>query len=105
MPDRKIAAMHKEYGKSYGSKCGDCPHLTRYGTRPGVMHYKCRAYGMSASEATDWVRGWEACFLCNVPLPADHVPLFERLQRARFDDSKPIKGQLDMFGGVVDGDA
>lgn len=101
MADRKLAAMHKEYGKAHGYKCGDCPHLTHNGGTPCTRHYKCRAYGLSASAATDWARGWEACFLYNVPLPADHVPLFERMQRSRVDDNKPIKGQIDMFGGTV----
>ena len=105
MADRKLAAMHKEYGKAHGYKCGDCPHLTRSGTRPGVMHYKCKAYGISSSEATDWACSWPACGLHDLPVDKGHTPLLERLKRAKRPDNEPIPGQIDMFGGNEDENA
>lgn len=96
MPDRKIAAMHKTFGKAWGYKCGDRPHLMRCG-----RHYKCVAYGLSASAATDWLRSWDACFLYNIPLPAGYVPLLDRIERRRRHDNDPLPGQMDMFGSVV----
>lgn len=45
MPDRKIAAMHKEYGKAHGLKCADCPSLACREFPSGRRVYKCQAYG------------------------------------------------------------
>lgn len=97
MADRKIAAMHKVYGKAHGYKCGGCPNLCGY--TASRTWYKCLAYGNSASEATDWARSWPACGLYGQPVDKGHVPLLERLKRAKRPDNKPIEGQISMFGG------
>ena len=99
MMQRKNIAMYRIYGRAFEScTCADCPHLVRYGTIPGVLHYKCKAYGTSSSEATDWRRHWQACLLIFKELPSDHVPLFERLTKN--SDNEPIKGQISMFEEV-----
>lgn len=101
MPDRKIAAMHKEYGKAYGYKCEGCPSLVRLEGHTR-NYYKCKAYGNSAAESTDWARSWPACALYGKPIDKDHIPLLERLKRAKRPDNKPIEGQISMFGGNED---
>lgn len=100
MPDRKLAAMHKEHGRAYGYKCVDCPWLSRVqGHTKG--YYKCAAYGRSSSEATDWAKSWDACGLIDKSIDG-LTPMVERLKHEKRFVDKPIKGQLDMFGGVVE---
>lgn len=101
MNDRKITAMHNEYGKDHGYKCEDCPWLSRVQGHTKA-YYKCAAYGNSNSEATDWAKSWPACGLRSKDING-LTPLIKRLCAKR-DDNKPVKGQIDMFGGVV-GDA
>jgi hypothetical protein len=55
MADRKIEAMYREYGKDHAHRCADCPNLCIYVT-PSHTLYKCMAYGVSASAATDWTK-------------------------------------------------
>lgn len=92
MADRKIEAMYREYGKDHAHRCADCPNLCIYVT-PSHTLYKCMAYGVSASAATDWTKRWTACGLCGNPLPADHVPLIKRLTSTK-QQGKPIDGQM-----------
>lgn len=95
MSDRKIAAMHREYGKDCAHKCADCQNLCIYATSSYTRH-KCKAYGDSCSSATDWAKRWTACGLYGKPLPADHVPLIKRLPRAKRQE-KPLDGQMRFF--------
>lgn len=99
MADRKIAAMHKEYGHAWGKRCGDCPWLYSAEMRSGRRYYKCAAYGSSSAESTDWAKKWEACGLIDKTLP--DVSLLERLKHAARPTNRPIKGQIDIFGGEI----
>lgn len=100
MADRKIAAMHKEYGKAYGLKCVGCTLLLCREFRSGRRVYKCKAYGDSCADSTDWAKSWPACGLYGQLLPEGHVPLIERLKHAKRCDRRPVEGQISMFGGV-----
>lgn len=96
MADRKITAMHREYGKDIAHRCADCPNLCIYVTSSHTL-YKCMAYGVSASAAaTDWAKRWTACGLYGKPLPADHVPLIKRLTSTKRQE-KPLDGQIGFF--------
>ena len=95
MADRKIAAMHREYGKDHAHRCEDCPNLRA--DKASRTRYKCTAYGTSGSAATDWARRWTACGLYGEPLAADHVPLIKRLKPAK-QQEKPLDGQVTFFG-------
>lgn len=99
MADRKIAAMHKEYGKAYGLKCDGCPSLVCRVFPSFRRVYKCVSYGASKSDSTDWARSWPACGLHGKPVDKDRTPLLERLKRAKRPDNKPVEGQISMFGG------
>lgn len=96
----KIDAMHSLFGAVGGATCKICPHLERlrYHDR---SYYKCKAYGNTASEATDWRLWYPACTLIFFELAKDHVPVIERLKHgARGCDEKPIPGQMTMFEEV-----
>lgn len=95
MADRKITAMHRVYGQDDAHKCAGCPNLCIYVT-PSHTLYKCMAYGVSASAATDWAKRWAACGLYGKPLAADHVPLIKRLKPARRQE-EPLDGQIGFF--------
>lgn len=91
MADRKIAAMHREYGKDCAHKCADCPNLCVY--MANKTWYKCAAYGVSSSAASDWAKSWTACGMYGEPLDADHVPLIKRLTSTK-QQEKPLDGQM-----------
>lgn len=91
MANRKIDAMHREYGTDCAHKCADCTNLCVY--TANKTWYKCAAYGTSSSAATDWTKKWAACGLYGKPLEADHVPLIRRLPRAKRQE-KPLDGQM-----------
>lgn len=104
---RKIDAMHSLYGscqkmiQGRPAVCGDCPHYKAGRYHDRILR-KCRAYGMTHSEATDWKRSEEPCGLFDIPLPGDFVPVIERLKHERVPEP-PIKGQLSFLdGGEVD---
>ena len=92
---RKIDAMHTVYGYGNGF-CGQCKHFVR--TMPTDRSYfKCRAYGVTACEATDWRAKWVACGLYNQPLPVPFRPLIEAQKHAKRKESdKPIEGQINI---------
>lgn len=93
---RKISAMWDEFGTLYGKCCGGCCHLIKHeGYRRN--YYKCEIYGQSASEATDWVKGWTACKAWNVT-GITKADLYKSLWRGKkqTEPEKPIEGQMEM---------
>ena len=97
---RKIEAMHEEYGRT-SNLCNDCPHFRRYMMPSRRTVLKCRAYGVTRSEATDWRANWQACGLFNQPLPplSLYVPMIERIKHAeRKKPEGPVEGQIEMEG-------
>ena len=60
---KSIEIMHKFFGSGHPSdKCGDCKNLIKDGN-----YYKCRIYGNTSSEASDWRKKRNACAMFNVP--------------------------------------
>jgi len=59
----KSERMWQMYGKRSDKTCGDCQNLIiRYGDVP-ASYFKCKFYGNSGSEATDWRKKYTACGL------------------------------------------
>lgn len=88
--------MHRAYGLHSGT-CKDCPHLIG-GEYHDRRYYKCRAYGVSRSEATDWRLSWRACGLIDIPdLRPDFRPVLERIKHeSKKAAPLPIEGQIKM---------
>ena len=91
---KKIEAMHIRFGTVDGI-CGDCPHFVE-----GLYHdkklFKCKAYGLTHSEATDWRKRWVACGLKDLPLP-DETPVFDRIKGQReYAPMQQCEGQVRM---------
>ena len=90
---KKIDAMHAMHGTADGI-CGDCPHFLRHRYHDKIL-LKCKAYGLSHSEATDWRKKWDACGLIGLPLPENGTVLDRiRGQRERIDIQ--VEGQISM---------
>ena len=95
MEKRKIDAMHKLFGMA-PMECRECPHLTRVYAR-AKKYIKCRAYGLTSSEASDWKLSNIACGLIKEKLPENFVPVIERLKHAaRPNIDIPVEGQMKM---------
>lgn len=92
MDNRKITAMHRVYGQDDAHKCADCSNICIYATKSRML-YKCMAYGVSASAATDWAKRWTACGLYEKTLAIACVPLIKRLTSTK-QQEKPIDGQM-----------
>ena len=62
---RKIELMHHTFGKGpEGCRCGQCSNFKRhfYHTR---YYSKCKVYGETHSEASDWAQKHIACGMFN----------------------------------------
>lgn len=97
---RKIEAMYSTFGVFHGKTCKDCPHLIRR-IFHGGNYYKCRVYGVSSSEATDWRLKWTACGAFDKIADGNASPIYKRLQYVRIETpenpSIPVcEGQITM---------
>ena len=97
----KTGTMRSMFGPGpEGEICKSCAFLT-YRMRDRKW-YKCRAYGTSSSESTDWGCTWPACGLFtydeSVPLPPGFVPVVESRKHAPRPQKKEqeLPGQIGM---------
>lgn len=95
MAARKVDLMHELFGRSEGHRCGDCPNFVcgRYRSR---MLRKCKAYGLTHSEASDWAKSWEACGLFGKAYSGG--PVIEVAKRRAYhkSDTEEIEGQVSI---------
>ena len=94
---RKIDLMHRQFGKCDGHTCGECSNLesSLYDRR----YYKCKVYGNTRSEASDWAKRWLACGLFNKPW--GDKPIMRLVRPSRKDKEEmqntPIDGQMSLL--------
>ena len=81
MKNRKLPLMHELYGIAEGKKCRNCCNLMEIhafrGNTKRVFH-KCRVYGDSGGEASDWGLNFLACGLYDIL--CDDKPILERIR-------------------------
>ena len=95
MRAKKIDVMHKKFGESEGNQCRTCCHLIS-GQYRGKWYHKCKLYGMSLSEATDWRLKYPACGAYNVPEDKlDVWTVLEKVVRER-NSEPPLEGQVKL---------
>lgn len=94
MTHKKIEAMHDRYGRSDGI-CGECEHFLRYRYHDKNL-LKCKAYGLTHSEATDWRVKWPACGLKEHPLSEDYRHVFDLIKGKREYVDDQIEGQISI---------
>lgn len=97
MAVRKIDLMHQMFGRSDGL-CKDCSHYQRYHYRD-KPYRKCEVYGVTASEASDWVGRYQACGLFNKPYPYmdNEIIRYVTPERKKGILNEPLDGQMDLF--------
>lgn len=91
---RKIALMHRIFGLSDGHVCRECSNLVK-GRYHNRVLTKCRVYGLTHSEASDWAGRWQACGAFNRTLnrqPVIREVVTERKQKE--SDNAPLEGQI-----------
>ena len=94
MAIHKIELMYKLFGKSPNDDeiCLNCSNFDHV-----VGGYsKCKAYGRSHSEATDWKQKQRACGLYNQTYKGRRVVELVQPDR-RINDNDQIEGQINMF--------
>lgn len=108
MAIRKIDLMHRTFGKCEGHTCGECSNIiTQSWNRK--TYRKCKAYGISNGEATDWVKRWQACGLFNRIWEDKPIARMVRPTRTDMEEAQriPLDGQLSLLyedmEGIIDG--
>ena len=96
---RKIELMQRLFGKCDSHTCGECSNLDEYPYNKRTYR-KCKAYGNTGSEASDWAKRWLACGLFNKPWKGKPIMRLVRPTRKDKEDMQntPIDGQLSMEG-------
>ena len=99
MAVRKVELMHRMFGKNEAHTCGECNNLVegRYHTR---ILRKCRIYGLTHSEASDWAKRWTACGKFNCEYSGRPIIDFVRPDRTKPPiQDEPLENQISFFGG------
>lgn len=87
---RKIELMHRQFGVVAGKTCGECSNLTVH--RYDKLYRKCKIYGETSSEASDWAMRWKACGMFNKEYTGG--PIMRLVVRtANKQPEKPLDGQ------------
>lgn len=92
---RKIDLMHRQFGKTEGHTCRECNNLVKGRYRSRTLN-KCKVYGLTHSEASDWAQRYEACGMFNKPW--GDKPIIRQVRPSRKEREEqaraPIEGQL-----------
>ena len=93
---RKIDLMYRQFGHADGHICKDCSNLESHFFER--RYYKCRVYGCSASEATDWKISNPACGMFNKEWTGGRiVELVGRSGMKNVDNEIiPLPGQISL---------
>lgn len=93
---RKLPAMHYVYGTTpTPHKCRECCNFRTF-EGYNRRYFKCAAYGISNSEATDWGANYLACGLFNIDFD-NQIPLFEQItHQGRKAPAILLDGQVGM---------
>lgn len=90
---RKLALMHQQFGRCDGHICGECSNLIS-GRYRGRILRKCRVYGMTHSEASDWAKRWMACGIFNGTYTGR--PIIELVKPGN-EGGEPLENQISML--------
>lgn len=95
MAIRKIDLMHRTFGKCHGHTCRECSNLVE-GRYHNKTLRKCKVYGLTHSEASDWAKRWTACGMFNKHYTGGPIIHLVRPERKRTPGGteEPLEGQI-----------
>lgn len=97
MAIRKQQLMYKQFGMCEGHLCGECSNLMSVRANDRPLH-KCRVYGNTSSEASDWAKRWLACGMFNKTYTGG--PIIELVRPVRKQTGltieEPLEGQVTL---------
>lgn len=89
---RKIDLMHHCFGMHGGKRCKECFNLEC--RKIGRRYYKCRIYGSSNCESTDWRLSYKACGMFNREWNGGRIVELVRSGELFDSEDGPIDGQI-----------
>ena len=93
MAIRKIKLMHRIFGKTDGHCCRECSNLVKICANNRPLS-KCKVYGNTNSEASDWAQRWLACGMFNKPYKGPVMDLVRRSEPKAAEPEEPLEGQM-----------
>ena len=96
---RKIDLMHNEFGRYEARICAECENMVTISYR-GKKLRKCKVYGVTHSEASDWAKRWTACGMFNKAYSGR--PIIKLVRKSSIAANEPLKNQIalnDLEGG------
>lgn len=97
MAIRKLDLMRRVFGVTDGHTCRECSNFIKGRYHDKVL-CKCKVYGLTHSEATDWAGRWQACGAFNQtvnrkPIVREVIPERKRQKT----DNTPLDGQISLL--------
>ena len=93
---RKIELMHQLFGRREGHTCGECSNFIS-GRYCSKILRKCKVYGLTHSQASDWAKRWTACGLYDKEY--NRPPVIGMVKHNSFREKapeEPLEGQITM---------
>ena len=94
--DKRVAEMHKRFGRFRGVKCASCCNCVSY--TQSRKWYKCLVYGDSNAESTDWRLSYSACGHFGKPHDPRARTIVEVLRHEPRKVDKVVSGQITIDG-------
>lgn len=89
---RKIDLMHQLFGPGEGT-CANCSNYVSSRYHDRILR-KCKVYGLTSSEASDWKKSSVACGMKNKTWTGNNVISMARRSQKKED---VLPGQLSLF--------
>jgi len=99
---RKNALMYSEFGRSEGNYCKDCSYFYKI-NHHGKIYRKCKVYGITRSDASDWLSGSTACGLFPDKQYGGDKDIISLVTREPQKETQ-IQGQMNIFQYKGEGD-
>lgn len=100
---RKIDLMYWVFGKASGvHTCKECSNFVQ-GKYHSKTLRKCKVYGLTHSEASDWAQRHEACGMFNKEWYGNDIITLVRRGGVQQKEEQPLDGQITFYGERKDG--
>lgn len=96
---RKIDLMHKVFGKTGGMHiCKECSNFVQGQYHDRILR-KCKVYGLTHSQASDWAKRYEACGMFNKEWKGHDIIELVKRGGVQPKDVIPLDGQIAFDNG------